>query len=151
MKKPPLSNGLLLHFAHTYSQPRTREREKTSSVQWSPFASFVLREILFSFFECCISQKGRSLPSKKSLSAVNILSPVEFLERNLKSTLRTGTFSRFVSSFFGNSECGLMEMKSLSSMKLTEKEIRGLDVGSMEFKSRVSIGFTRSTAKGVSE
>lgn len=93
---------------------------------------FVLRLILLSFSECCLCQKGRSFPSKKSSSAVNMVWLVELLERNSKSVFRA--FSWSISCCFSFSEFGLIEMKFFSSRKSEEKEIRGLTVGSMDLE-----------------
>lgn len=60
----------------------------TSSSSSCSSPPFVLRLILLSFSECCICQKGRSFPSKKSSSAVNMVWLVESLERNSKSAFR---------------------------------------------------------------
>ncbi|KAI4345605.1 hypothetical protein L6164_012711 [Bauhinia variegata] len=59
----------------------------SSSFPTSP--SFVaFRLILLSFSKCCICQKGRSFPSKKSSSAVNIGLLLTLLERNSNSAFR---------------------------------------------------------------
>lgn len=99
----------------------------------SSSSSFALRLILLSFSECCICQNGRSFPSKKSSSAVNIGWLLALLERNSKSPFLAFSIS-MPSPFSTSREFGLMEMKFFSSRNSAEKEILGLEVGSMDLE-----------------
>ena len=96
---------------------------------FTPSVSFPLRLILLSFSDCCICQKGRSFPSKKSSSAVNIAWLLTLLDRNSNSAFLTLSIS--FSLAFSPWEFGLKVMKSCSSRNSAEKEIRGLECCSL--------------------
>lgn len=90
----------------------------------------VLRLILLSFSDCCVCQNGSNLPSKSSSSADSMVW-LSF-ERNSKSTLRA--FSLGFSWSLITIEFGFIVMKSSSSSKSDEKEIRGLEICSIDLE-----------------